>query len=731
MLNLGAMRLWRLLLLVTACTGTWTAAEMDARAGGSAGRFVRRPGRDRPPMRRVRAVKRTERPVGELARRGRVGGVATRSREQRGLDAVRALWGRWPSTEDGGPPNAYGAVTFGEAGSELADRVHRARVGGQRILSEVSSLQADLVRAVVPDAEVTPARLEQEMERLHRSLGAEGLPRHSWPRALYHHRAKLPPQMRKAAEGMRPPSLAWTLRWERTERTLGPEASFEEVRALFEKSREHRDDGRTLTPARLARLKRDYRFGYWGRYRNGGEHADIDYVLARPSMPPLLRRSLTRLGGALPLAGRRVLLVGHGYSDAVPFVEALVEAGMNPLDATFYSTNYVFHPSVQAQLMYQGLTVHQFNALHHRNEAEYVTTLEHQMRALFRQSVADGKPIMMFDDGGAGTQIAARLLDDPEFAPHRARLDLRIAEQTNNGHRKADALVASRGSLPFTYFSMARLPIKRTHTSPIFANRVVDRLYRHIDINKRVADQMGERSGHPEADFGLRNMQAVVFGGGGAMGLPAAERLRRDGFDVLVVEDALDSKGAIAAAKRGFAVTTMRTSSDAKRVLRGKGLVLGMVGTRMLGPEHLAHLDDGTIVAQGSSKRQEYDMDGIARAAHRFNTIMTLPTVSTYLFETGNGKGTRRLFFLLDGYTLNHANTYHGVPMRHLDLELATYFETGMAAAQYRGPVGEVRQIGRRREKQILSAHRTTRDDQYDEEVQPPLEGGNPMELFF
>ncbi|HUS65172.1 MAG TPA: hypothetical protein VMZ28_11545 [Kofleriaceae bacterium] len=719
------MRLWRLLLVLTVSTGTWTAAQVDARAGGS-GRNLRRPGRDRLRSRRVRAVRRPARPVGQL-RRGPAGGRATR--ERRGLDAIRTLWSRWPSIDDGGPPNAYGAMTFGESGSELVDRVYRARAGGQRILSEVSSLQADLIRAAVPDAEATPARLEQEMERLHASLGAEGLPRHSWPRALYHHRGELPPRMRKAAEAMRPPSLAWTLRWERTERTLGPKASFEELRAEFEKSREHRDDGRKLTPARLAQLQRDYRFGYWHRYKNSAEHGDIDYVLARPSMPPLLRRSLTRLGGALPLAGRRVLIVGHGYSDAVPFTEALVEAGMNPLDATFYSTNYVFHPSVQAQLMYQGLTVHQFSALHHRNEAEYVKTLEHQMRALFRQSVADGKPIMMFDDGGAGTQIAARLLDDPEFAPHRARLDLRIAEQTNNGHRKADALLARRGALPFTYFSMARLPIKRRHTSPIFANRVVDRLYRHIDINRRVADQMGERSGHPEADFGLRNLKAVVFGGGGAMGLPAAERLRRDGFDVLVVEDALDSKGAREASRRGFAVTTMTTEADARRVLGGKGLVLGMVGTRMLGPEHLRYLDDGTILAQGSSKRQEFDMEGIGREAHRFNTMMTLPTVSTYLLEAG--ARTKRLFFMLDGFTLNHANTYHGVPIRHLDLELATYFETGMAAAQYRGPGGGIRQIGRRREKQLLSAHRATGDDRYDEEVQPPLEGGNPMELFF
>ncbi len=712
------------------CAGTWAAPEVDAQGGGTGGRFVRRPARDKARARRVRPVRRPARPAGQLARRGPAAAARPASHEQPALDAMRSLWARWPAINDGGPPNPYGAITFGEADSELAERVYRARAGGQKILSELSALQAKLIQAAVADRDATPERLEQEMDRLHERLGAEGLPSHTWPRALYHHRGELSPRMRKAAEAMRPPSLAWTLRWERTERTLGPEASFDEVRAEFEKSREHRDDGRTLTPARLAQLKRAYRFGYWGRYRNGGEHADIDYVLARPSMPPLLRRSLRRLGGKLPLAGRRVLLVGHGYSDAVPFVEALVEAGMNPLDATFYSTNYVFHPSVQDQLMYEGLTVHQFNALHHRNEAEYVKTLEHQMRELFRQSVSDGKPIMMFDDGGAGTQIAARLLEDPEFAPHRARIDLRIAEQTNNGHRKADALRARLGKLPFTYFSMARLPIKRRHTSPIFANRVVDRLYRHIDINMRVAEKMGPRSGHTEADFGLRNMKAVVFGGGGAMGLPAAERLRRDGFDVLVVEDALDSKGAIAAAKEGFTVATMKTPADARRVLRGKGLVLGMVGTRMLGPEHLPYLDDGTIVAQGSSKRQEYDMDGIGRVAHRFNTIMTLPTVSTYLVEAGKNR-TKRLFFLLDGYTLNHANTYHGVPMRHLDLELATYFETGMAAAQHRGPTGEVRQIGHRRQKQLLSAHRTTPDAAYDAEVQPPLEGGNPMELFF
>ena len=65
------------------------------------------------------------------------------------------------------------------------------------------------------------------------------------------------------------------------------------------------------------------------------------------------------------------------------------------------------------------------------------------------------------------------------------------------------------------------------------------------------------------------------------------------------------------------------------------------------------------------------------------------------------------------------------------DLELATYFETGMAAAQYRGPRGGIGQIGRRRQKQLLSAHAGTRADQYDEETQPPVDGENAAVVIY
>lgn len=489
------------------------------------------------------------------------------------------------------------------------------------------------------------------------------------------------------------PSLRAMLRWRQAEEAAGPGASPGAVGARFDAaSRAVGDrDATHPTPAVLGDLRRRFAY-YWDPH----PYHDTQFALATPAIPPLLRAQLRQLRGEKPFARHRVLFVGHGYSDAVPWVETFVEAGADPLRTVFVPTNYGFHTAVAEQLTFRGVLVHDF-AMGPIAQPRYERVVEAHLRQLLHDARRDDDPVLILDDGGVATRLVAE-----KFAKDAHRVT--IVEQTDQGHRQADALRDRLGKLPFMYYSMARTRLKREVTSPRFAERVVDRTYAHLQANGLV----------------LAELSAAVIGGGGAMGLPAAKRLRADGFRVRVIEKDLDSDKAKRARDAGFEVVTM----DGGRALAGHALVVGMSGETVLGAAHMAHVDDGTVFVQGSSKAKEFDMADLERGLHKLNSPFSgMPTSMQYVL------GNRQFHFIKDGWTVNHANTFHGVQMRELQLELATYFETALAAVRApRSQVGGVFELPERRQR-VLERYDATTRAKIPEYPTPP--SVNPFDRVF
>lgn len=69
---------------------------------------------------------------------------------------------------------------------------------------------------------------------------------------------------------------------------------------------------------------------------------------------------------------------------------------------------------------------------------------------------------------------------------------------------------------------------------------------------------------------------------------------------------------------------------------------------------------------------------------------------------------------------MNHANTFHGTPMRDLQLELATYFDTALAAVRTPGASRtQIHELPERRQRVLERLDRATRD-RIPESTTPP-----------
>ena len=191
----------------------------------------------------------------------------------------------------------------------------------------------------------------------------------------------------------------------------------------------------------------------------------------------------------------------------------------------------------------------------------------------------------------------------------------------------------------------------------------------------------------PQTREPLKNKRATVLGAG-PMGLFAGLRLAAKGHEVTFVDPDKRAQTLIRrlARKRpdlGLKIDTL------ERALPGRAIILGMSGYPVLEARHLALIDDGAFVAQGSSKRKEFHMAAIEKAATSKKLMRRTDGLAqkSYTYAFGRGARAKRIHFLGDGWTLNHDGSLHGTPMKDVQLELAILFESAVQAA--RTPLGQ------------------------------------------
>ena len=399
----------------------------------------------------------------------------------------------------------------------------------------------------------------------------------------------------------------------------------------------------------------------------GAEPPGVDMKLVRdildtPRMPPMLEYAIKRLDGRRPFEFQNVMFVNHRYSDIVSLVDAMARAGMEYSNATFVSTPYPFRDAVTYQLEKRGVNT----IVPRQNMRSYEKSVEQGIRRMLalheqqRQKWGNGKPILIMDDGGMASKIIGE----------KFRSDIgkfRIVEVTAAGHRLAREFQKQYGRLPFVYYSIAYTRLKRKVTSQFYGSRVADRVLNLI----------------PQTGQKLQNKRACVIGGG-PMGIYAGVRLREKGYDVTFVDP--DPKAQRKLRWLKFDIKPI------EQALPGRGIVLGMTGYRALGARELALIDSGAFVAQGSSKRNEFDMSAFERMAKK-TELPRSDGLSQKSF-TYSFRGGKKLHFLGDGWTINHDGSLHGTPMRDIQLELGLYFETAaQAASTPLGKTGTFREV--------------------------------------
>ncbi len=386
---------------------------------------------------------------------------------------------------------------------------------------------------------------------------------------------------------------------------------------------------------------------------------------------PLFAHAIERLDGRLPFENNHMMVVYHRYADILPLMDLFIRAGMSPKNSVYVSTPYPFDPAFDLQLRDWGIPQIPFPVYDEKAFSAAVAEGLQRMIDLYDERERKhgyGRPILVLDDGGhAANQIRG------QFKAHAHKF--KVVEVTAAGHRITAELKAQHRRVPFIYYSIAYSDFKRQVTSSFYAHRVVDRI-RAFSAASGVEP--------------INNKVAVI--GGGPMGAFAARYYKTLGCEVVVVDR--DAKVRAELRQSGFAADEVVPDTALDAAIAGRGVVLSMCGYKnVLGPAQLDALADGAILAQGSSKRNDFDMAAFEKRAKRKTEIPRrdeLPQKS-FTYELGG----KRLHFCGDGWTINHDGSLHGSPFEDVQLETVLLFESAVeAASDSAAATGDIKVVG-------------------------------------
>lgn len=324
-----------------------------------------------------------------------------------------------------------------------------------------------------------------------------------------------------------------------------------------------------------------------------------------------------------------VVAVQHVLATNLTLFKAFEELGLEPSRAEIigvpYSTNYVVEHAFRAR----GYQIHTPDVV---DPNDIAPAYEHAVKAALARAVEraqqDGRPILIIDDGGKASAVAAR-----EY-PHAAHL-FRGVEQTMRGVTEIGLVEKAEGrSLGFPVVDVARSPLKR-HEIPKIGAQVVQ------EIEKLLLGVGLEA---------VAGREATVMGFG-SIGLGVAGALRNAGARVTVWD--IDEDVRREAARAGFDVPAHREDA-----LRGKSIIVGTTGKRSITREDLVLLEHQCVLASASSRDVEIDL-----TTNRDVATETVPLLSA-------GRGDRRfitrvwrfadkdLVVLRNGFPLNFRGDY-------------------------------------------------------------------------
>jgi len=222
---------------------------------------------------------------------------------------------------------------------------------------------------------------------------------------------------------------------------------------------------------------------------------------------------------------------------------------------------------------------------------------------------------------------------------------------------RPELLAAVRGGCEATATGAARLrrmAAAGTLAFPVYADN--ESVVRRLQDNRHGTGQ-SVLDGIMRATNTLLAGKTMVVAGYGAAGQGIAERARGLGARVVVTE--VNPVRALDAILQGFTVLTMRDAAPAAEV------VITATGSRdVIGPEHLALLPDGAILANAGHFAAEIDVRALASLAIKIDAGVR-PHADEYVLADG-----RRLILLAEGRVVNLV-AGEGSPAAVMDLSFA------------------------------------------------------------
>ncbi len=266
-----------------------------------------------------------------------------------------------------------------------------------------------------------------------------------------------------------------------------------------------------------------------------------------------------------PMPPARMVLITHLLDTAVPYV-SLLSQGTDLVEVI--PVPYSTQPEALALL--SGLPV---------RVPESIEDVGPQaLAAATRATGTPGPPTLVQEVGGYCAAAAPVLSQLPGFRG--------VVEDTKNGQWRYE----QASPLPLPVFTIADSPLKALE---------------NFQVGRSVAYSV-ERLLRLRFYRLLSECRILVLGYGG-IGTPLAEHLRRTGADVAVHDP--DNVRMSAAVVHGFRV------GERDDLLSWAEVIIGVSGHRALDAKDLPLLRDGVVLASGSSKQVEFDVEGLRGAA--------------------------------------------------------------------------------------------------------------------
>jgi S-adenosylhomocysteine hydrolase len=313
----------------------------------------------------------------------------------------------------------------------------------------------------------------------------------------------------------------------------------------------------------------------------------LDQMSEVPLSLPLTERLAARLAergeGKKPFESQNVVMVQHMLGQAVPFVDAMVTAGLDPSNAEFVGVPYQKNPAVRIALeRTYGLDV----TVPERGDID--SMWKHVGEAIdraYERHLKNGDPILVIDDGGYASKYIAQ--------HYAGKEDLfKVVEQTTRGLTE----IANLETKPkFPIVNVAGSFGKRFESA-----QVGDAVVQSV---RHVLEAMGTTVARKD----------ILVVGAGKVGQGVAEAFRGDNARVTIYDPYLTYDRRRELERLGFKVIT-----DKKEALDSKFLVVGCSGHRSIDLSDFEKDPDRktpVFFASSSSKRVEIDVGGLAKLA--------------------------------------------------------------------------------------------------------------------